>query len=188
MEPIASTFTSGEGIVVSRSELVQLHRHVDFAVRVTRVIGHLDKIEGRELTAQLGEHVDAVLHGLTEILRGVPNNSEAPDAAGLGDVGGGNASVVRHRQLGPGRLRSDLDLDGTLQRLRDKLGKADTFITCVEELVELSWDAGESESGESDYSVLRRRNHVAHLIEAAKLAVRAAVSAGEELDGARREA
>jgi hypothetical protein len=186
MEPIASPFIAGEGIVVRRSALVELHRHVDFAARVTRVIGHLDQIEARELTAQLGEHVDAVLHGLTEILRYVPNSSEAPDAAVLGDLGCGNASAVHHRQLGPGRLR--LDLDDALQRLRDKLGKADTFITCVEELIELSWDTDEGESGESDYSVVRRRNRVAHLIEAAKLAVRAAASAGEELDGDRREA
>jgi len=79
--------------------------------------------------------------------------------------------------------RDDLDLGDTLYLVRDNLGKADAFITAMEALIEESWggvgdddadDRGDDEPG-------RRRNNVAHLVESAKLAVRAAIDAGDQM-------
>jgi hypothetical protein len=61
--------------------------------------------------------------------------------------------------------------------LRDHLGKADAYISAVEELIEQA-----VLDGDDDDDVTRRRNHVAHLIESTKLAVRAAICLGDELD------
>jgi hypothetical protein len=81
------------------------------------------------------------------------------------------------------RRSDDFDFDGTLDVLRDNLGKADAFITAAEELIERSWcgDGGEDNDDDSDDNLSRRRNQVAHLVESAKLAVRGAIYAGEEL-------
>jgi hypothetical protein len=93
------------------------------------------------------------------------------------------------RRLGSGELR--FDRDRTLHVLRDNIARADAMITAAERLIEeYPWgtrgdegdedeDEDEDESGDS---ISRRRNHVAHLIESAKLAVRAAIYAGDELD------
>jgi hypothetical protein len=78
--------------------------------------------------------------------------------------------------------RSD-DLDDTLYVVRDNLGKADAYITAAEDLIERPQggdgdddadDDGEDEPG-------RRQNHVEHLVESAKLAVRAAIYAGDQM-------
>ena len=70
--------------------------------------------------------------------------------------------------------------DHKLALLRDHLGKADAYISAVEELIEQPIvDLGDDEDADE---VSRRRNHVAHLIEATKLAVRAAICVGDELD------
>jgi hypothetical protein len=70
--------------------------------------------------------------------------------------------------------------DHKLAMLRDHLGKADAYISVVEELIEQPvLDLGDD--GDAD-EVSRRRNHVAHLIESTKLAVRAAICVGDELD------
>jgi hypothetical protein len=61
--------------------------------------------------------------------------------------------------------------------MRDHLGKADAYISAVEELIEQA-----VLDGDDDDDVTRRRNHVAHLIESTKLAVRAAICLGDELD------
>jgi hypothetical protein len=61
--------------------------------------------------------------------------------------------------------------------VRDHLGKADAFLTAAENLIEQPQEIDDSR----DDSLGRRRNHVAHLIESAKLAVRAAAHAGEAL-------
>ena len=80
------------------------------------------------------------------------------------------------------------DLNDTLYVLRDNLGKADAFITAAEELIEQCWGETEDEGGDGDDSILRRRNHVAQLIESAKLAVRAAAYTGKESDKYRQGA
>lgn len=86
------------------------------------------------------------------------------------------------------RRRDGLDLNDSVDLIRDNLGRADAFITAVEELIERTWNNDGAD--DDDDCVGRRRNHVAHLIEAAKLAVRAAIYAGSgvatELDRRRK--
>jgi hypothetical protein len=77
------------------------------------------------------------------------------------------------------------DLDNLIYLLRDNLGKADAFITAAECLIEESWNSGDDDPAAEDEtgdSGLRRRNHAEHLIESAKLAVRAAAYTTEEID------
>ena len=72
----------------------------------------------------------------------------------------------------------ELDLHDIVAVLRDHLGKADAYICAVEELLERPvFDDDDDADGAA-----RRRNHVAHLIESTKLAVRAALCAGDELE------
>jgi hypothetical protein len=68
------------------------------------------------------------------------------------------------------------ELDNSLDVMRDNLGRADAFITAAEDLIERP--GGESKD---DDGLGRHRNHVAHLVESAKLAVRAAICAGHEI-------
>jgi hypothetical protein len=70
------------------------------------------------------------------------------------------------------------DLDGTLDVLRDNLGRADTMLVTADELIVQLWSG---EGGSSD-GLTRRRNHVSYLMEAARLAVRAAMYAGDEIE------
>ena len=85
--------------------------------------------------------------------------------------------MSRRRQLGP--TVACTDLDDLLGALRDNLGRADAFITTAEELIERPRSIGGDE--ESDDGILRRRSHIAHLVDAAKLAVRAAAYASSEI-------
>jgi hypothetical protein len=74
------------------------------------------------------------------------------------------------------------DLQGTLAVLRDDLGRADTMLVTADELIVQVWSGeGEDEGGNGD-TLTRRRNHVSYLMEAARLAVRAAMRAGDEID------
>ena len=91
--------------------------------------------------------------------------------------GAGDAPVTRRRH----------DFDSTLDVMRDNLGRADAFITVAEDLIEQCWD-GSGDESDDDNSITRRRNQVAHLVESAKLAVRAAAYASEELANRRRGA
>jgi hypothetical protein len=92
------------------------------------------------------------------------------------------------RRLCSGEPR--FDRDRTLHVLRDNIARADAMITAAEHLIEeYPWSTRDEEGGQDDEdedesrdSISRRRNHVAHLIESAKLAVRAAIYAGDELD------
>jgi hypothetical protein len=102
---------------------------------------------------------------------GRPGHDGAPTRVS----GAGDSSVTRHR----------LDLDSTLDVMRDNLGRADAFITVAEDLIEQCWD-GSGDEGDDDNSITRRRNQVAQLVESAKLAVRAAAYAGEALANCRR--
>ena len=81
---------------------------------------------------------------------------------------------------GLGATRPDFDRDHVIGVLRDHLGKADAYISAVEELIEQPVLDGDDDYDAGD--VTRRRNHVAHLIESTKLAVRAAICLGDELD------
>ena len=80
---------------------------------------------------------------------------------------------------GLGATRPDFDRDHMIGVLRDHLGKADAYISAVEELIEQPVLDGDDDD---DDDVTRRRNHVAHLIESTKMAVRAAICLGDELD------
>jgi hypothetical protein len=66
-------------------------------------------------------------------------------------------------------------LDDLFGLLRDDLGKADAFISSAEYQME------QAPSGDEDEDQ-RRQSHVEHLVEAAKLAVRAASHTTEEID------
>lgn len=69
-----------------------------------------------------------------------------------------------------------------LHVLRDNLGKADAFITAAEELIGRPGGGIASEHVDDDEADLRRRrNHLAHLLDSAKMAVRAAGYGAEEL-------
>jgi hypothetical protein len=69
------------------------------------------------------------------------------------------------------------DFDGTLDVLRDNVARADAMLVTADELIVQLW----SSDGDSK-SLIRRRNHVSYLMEAARRAVRAAMYAGDELD------
>lgn len=93
--------------------------------------------------------------------------------------------MTRRRQLSVGATGADVD--DLFDVLRDNLGRADAFITSVEELIERPQNSDE----DSDEDFQRRRNHIEHLVEAAKLAVRAANYTTGELEAItqrRREA
>jgi len=66
-------------LTVDRSILEKLLHHAAFAAHL---VGHLDDDDHADLISQLGDHVDAVVHGLTEVL-GEPRTLAALDAARL---------------------------------------------------------------------------------------------------------
>src|SRR5215813_12120319 len=68
-------------ITLDRSTLENLLQHAAFAAHL---VGHLDDDAHRELIRQIGDRVDAVVHGLTEIL-GTPSALAEPDAAAPDD-------------------------------------------------------------------------------------------------------
>jgi hypothetical protein len=68
-------------ITVDRSTVEKLLHH---AASAARLVGHLDDNAHRELIRQLGDHVDTVVHGLTELL-GDPRALAEPDAAAPDD-------------------------------------------------------------------------------------------------------
>jgi hypothetical protein len=87
------------------------------------------------------------------------------------------------KPIGSGEPR--FDRDGMLHVLRDNIARADAMITAAERLIEESPGGIRDDEGDEDESgdsISRRRNHLAHLIESAKLAVRAAIYSGIELD------
>lgn len=72
------------------------------------------------------------------------------------------------------------DLDDLLDLYRDHVARADAFLTAAERLIEQPPCDDNDEDGDDHPG--RRRNHLAHLLDAAKLAVRAAVYTSAEID------
>jgi hypothetical protein len=73
------------------------------------------------------------------------------------------------------QLTPPTDLDDLFGLLRDNLGKAEAFISSAEYQME------QAPSGD-DEEELRRQSDVEHLVEAGKLAVRAAIYTTEEIE------
>jgi hypothetical protein len=71
------------------------------------------------------------------------------------------------------------DYDGTLDVLRDNVARADAMLVTADEPIVQLWSGGGT--GDS-LSLTHRKNHVSYLLEAARVAVRAAMYAGDELD------
>jgi hypothetical protein len=65
-----------EAVAIPRSTLDKLLRHAAFAAHL---VGHLDDDARAALIHQLGDHVDAIVHELTELL-GNPQAIVAPEA------------------------------------------------------------------------------------------------------------
>ena len=72
-------------LILDRSTLENLLHHAAFAAHL---IGHLDECAHRQVVDPLGDHVDAVVHGLTELL-GDPRTLAACDSATRPDDRGG---------------------------------------------------------------------------------------------------
>lgn len=72
------------------------------------------------------------------------------------------------------------DLDGLLYLLRDNLRRADAFITTAEQLIEQPGSDADDEG--DDGGIMRYRMRIEYLVEAAKMAVRAANYTGESID------
>ena len=68
-------------VTIDRAFLEKLLHHAAFAAHL---IGHLDDDAHRELIGQIGDRVDTVVHGLTELL-GTPSALAEPDAAAPDD-------------------------------------------------------------------------------------------------------
>jgi hypothetical protein len=191
-------------LTLDRSTLEKLLNH---AASAAQLIGHLDEAIA---AGSLGDHIDAIAHGLSELL-GDPHPLAAPDDRAPDDrapddlVAHGlradahsmcrRCLVSRRPEPLPSRLAEPVpgrghepaaNFDGLIYLLNDNIGRADAMITAVEDRIEQSWDGHEDEDededgGEDGDSISRRRNHVMHLIESAKLAVRAAGYVGIEL-------
>ncbi len=79
------------------------------------------------------------------------------------------------------QLTPPADLDDLFGLLKDNLGKAHAFIRSAEYQLEQA-PSGDDEEDQ------RRQSDVEHLVEAGKLAVRAAIYTTEEIDRRRRGA
>jgi hypothetical protein len=87
----------------------------------------------------------------------------------------------KRRELAAARI----DLEGMLYALRDNLGLADALVCAVEALIEqfpleVSNEPGDDEDGHDGRR--DRWNHLAHLVDATKIAVKAAKFAWNEID------
>jgi hypothetical protein len=65
-----------EPMAVPKATLENLLHHAAFAAHL---VGHLDDSARADLIGPLGDHVDAIVHGLTELL-GDPRTLAAPEA------------------------------------------------------------------------------------------------------------
>ncbi len=85
---------------------------------------------------------------------------------------------MRKHRLDPGSLSEGAPID-TVYAIRDSLGKANAFISAAEILIERPREDGEDDDADP---FGRIQNHVEHLVESAKLAVRQALRATGRLD------
>jgi hypothetical protein len=76
-------------LILDRATLENLLHH---AACAAQLVGHLDDCAGSELVDPLGDHLDAVVHGLTEVL-GDSSAFAACDAS-RPDVCGGHRDVL----------------------------------------------------------------------------------------------
>jgi hypothetical protein len=78
------------------------------------------------------------------------------------------------------------DVDQLIDVLRDDLRRADAMVSTAERQIEENWHDGDDESDlEEEFdTVLRHRMRIEYLVEAGKLAVRAALYTTERLDAA----
>lgn len=79
--PTPPTAPVGSVISVDVATLEGILYHAAFAAHL---VGHLDDKAHAELVSQIGDRVDAIVHGLTEIL-GDPSALAPPDAAAPDD-------------------------------------------------------------------------------------------------------
>ncbi len=176
-----------------------LDRLLAHAASAARIVGHLD---GAIAAGPLGDHLDAIVHGLTE-LRGEARTLAQLHVAGSGDrvVSNGMPLLTfgtwcllnrRHLRSGEPRLGSEAprftrdDAFYVLfDVLRDNIRLADESLTGLENLLRQSGaanrraDDGDNRNAEDD--ALRLANHAVDLLGAARLAVRAAVHIGNKL-------
>ena len=90
--------------------------------------------------------------------------------------------MSRKRGALPAPALPTVDVDHQLYVHRDNLRRADAFVSTAEELVERSWgDEGDDSDEDDDSGIQRRRMRVEYLIEAGKLAVRAAGYTSDQL-------
>src|SRR3954467_4484040 len=75
---------------VDRSTLEKLLHHATFAAHL---VGHLDDDAHRELIRQIGDHVDTIVHELTELL-GAPSTLAEQDAAAPDDRGARDGALM----------------------------------------------------------------------------------------------
>jgi hypothetical protein len=68
-------------VAIPKGTLEKLLHHAAFAAHL---VGHLDDNARADLIGQLGDHVDAIVHGLTELL-GDPRTLAAPDSVAPDD-------------------------------------------------------------------------------------------------------
>ena len=80
----------------------------------------------------------------------------------------------------------DDEVDHLICVLRDQLRRSDAFVTSAEKELLVSWGVGDDGGDDEDDSVQRLRMRVEYLVEAGKLAVRAALYTTERLDAALR--
>ena len=72
-----------------------------------------------------------------------------------------------------------------LDTLRDNMRRADAFISTAERQIEENWHDEDEDDVEEEFdTVLRHRMRVEYLVEAGKLAVRAALYTADQLDAA----
>ena len=83
------------------------------------------------------------------------------------------------------------EVDHLIHVLRDNLRRADAFVSTAERQIEESWhdddrdeDDEDEDEGDEEDTVLRHRLRVEYLVEAGKLAVRAALYTTGQIDAA----